>query len=109
MNPFRRAPRRFGASLPGKGQVATLTQITVGASAAQLLAFNGGRRVALIGALAANTGKVYLGKDNTVTASGATGGTELSAGASLTDTEGDGAWWAIGSAAGQVVSVMEIV
>lgn len=91
-----------------RGSKSAPTTVTVGAAAVQVLAANANRKSALFVQL--GTGTVYLGRDTTVTtangiplqpASGTTPG------GSLADTTSTDAWWAIGSAGGQDLRVLE--
>ena len=84
----------------------TIAQATVGTSAVQLAAASTSRKNVVI--VNAGTATIYLGKDNTVTATGATGGIPLPAGATLTDENTTDAWWAISGTAGQDVRVLTV-
>jgi len=83
-------------------------QQTVGTSAVQCnLATASGCKSLTIRALAANTGKIYIGGDATVST---TTGHQLNASESLSmDTLGTNNVWLIADAAAQVVTYMAIV
>ncbi len=77
-------------------------QTTVGAAAVEVIAANVDRKGCTIQALSTNTGIVYLGFDNTITA--AVNFFELLPSMSFTFDDYRGAVYAFGSVAGQVVS-----
>ena len=77
-------------------------QTTVGAAAANVIAANADRKGCSVQALSTNTGIVYLGFDNTITA--AVNFYELQPGMSFVFDDYRGDVFAFGSAAGQVVA-----
>ena len=81
-------------------------QTTVGTSAVQLApSALASRKSVAVRALAANSGKVYVGPTNAVTTST---GYELSAGDAVTiDLDASANVFAIGSASGQTVAILE--
>lgn len=83
-------------------------QFTVGTTAVQLDTSSVlERRTVILQAAQANTGRVYIGFDNTVTISGATGGIELSSVPLDLPIDPSDQIWAIASAASQVVSMVQ--
>lgn len=82
---------------------------TIGAAAVKIIASNVNRKGCCVQALKANTGLIYLGFDNTVTAGGAPGiwFAELQPGQSFSVDDYRGDIYAIGSAAGQIAGIGE--
>jgi len=97
------------AELQGVTAAGTFAGVTVGAAAVQVLAANANRKACLIQALSTNTGRVFLGFDNTVTAGGAPGiwFAELQPGMPFSVDDYRGPIFAIATAAGQVVGTGE--
>jgi hypothetical protein len=81
--------------------------VSIGTAAALVLAANANRHMVII-QNQSSTANLWLGRDNTVTTSGATVGTRLGPGMTLTDTLTGDAWWGISDAAGTLVSVQEV-
>lgn len=84
----------------------TFSQVTVGTTAVQLAAANTARKNLVI--VNGGTATIYLGKDGSVTATGATGGIPLPANASLVDENSTDAWFAVSGTAGQDVRVLQV-
>jgi len=93
------------AELQGITAAGAFIGVTVGVAAVQIFAANATRKACLIQALSTNTGIIYLGFANTVTAGGAPGiwFAELQAGMSFAVDDYRGPIWAIATAAAQVV------
>jgi len=93
------------AELQGITAAGTFIGVTVGVAAVVVLAANATRKACLIQALSTNTGRVFLGFANTVTAGGAPGiwFAELLPGMAFTVDDYRGPIFGIATAAAQVV------
>ncbi len=85
------------------GTAITAVNVAVGTSEVLAIAANANRKSVIIKALSTNTGIVYLGPTGLATSDGM----ELVAGASFSTQHDGAAYYAIASAAGQAVRVLE--
>jgi len=97
------------AELQGVTAAGTFIGVTVGVAAVAVLAANANRKACLIQALSTNTGRVFLGFANTVTAGGAPGiwFAELQPGQAFCVDDYRGPIFGIATAAAQVVGAGE--